>query len=907
MFCIVNNIDPLDLKEDDNESDCSDSWELLDYEEETNNENNNKTKESKPDASSSKPEKKTSATAADVAATVGSKKATRAKANKTKQKVSFEIPDLVKEKEKHTIELTTPKEAASKQSKQTGPEKTTDADTATIATISQTEKPTISQTVGTTITSENKKKRKNKNKNNNDNADIIQVKPVAPVKEAQAQLIARAPIQLNYAAALAAKLDNNNGICNKKPEKKSETLPKSDATTTEVAPIATQSKSVTKRNRPVSSSSWSSCDDDENIKEISLVWEDSDEVLVKEIQDVEIKTLDVLELPTDNNNDDNDSIVSSGFSDCDYGFGGLNDYVMRPKKAQTKRRRNASSTSSSLLTSLAKRGSERAIDSSCKRSSEVVKESKSKDLASKQSTSSRHIKPKKKKLVLSQPTTQSDFLRKSVSGNETSQVIKKSALLDQAPKRTSNVEVETSRVDETKEQALLMPPPSTVPPTSSTSSNDSSDIPDMDESWYLTPPPCFTGAAAGKSRIISKPKAKEAARENLLIEHPSIYIASTSSQAGLAHKRSTKEILIKQKAIVLKKISRQQASSSKLNSSQVTDEKKIAAKAIPKPLESKKAKCWDNKFVVANWADDDDQGDVDDDFDNLFPVLDQKQLASVTSKKSTAEKSKKSSKTEKVSKQFDNKFVKRASQSSDSYDSDFSIPSPSPVEEPVVVNQPSHVNGNGLVIVETENVEPKRCRKKSSSSEPKAPVKVEPIAPERQPGWQLKKKRSPGRRRPLATTAPVTPISTKRPISQAANGKQSLPLQSFAPPGELSYPGGAECSVGCTPTFINRIGSSIVANLSNLTSGFASSTGMNMQARAPMNEVNEKIEHLQLIRKSESGLNLKARKQMTKASMNRQNNCLIVGSSARRADRRTKMRTTPSGKSVNRKVHTNFH
>lgn len=877
MFCIVNSIDPLDLKEDDNVSNCSaDSWELLDYEEkEIDNNNKNDTE------TTNKPEKKTSHV--DDKDAAGPKRASKSGKNR-KQKVSFKIPDLVNEKQ--TIELVTkPKEAANEQSKgstKTGRKNKQD----TLNKLSDLTSQTKSSNgkIGASSSSSSSSAKK-------DGVAGTIVKSTEPIEKAQAQPCARAPI-LNYAAALTAKLDNNNS---KKYEPKILQKSTTDTTTTASSQVAgaaiSQSKGVVKRNRPVSSSSWSSCDD-EIINNNGQVWEDSEvNIEIGKSQNTNIK-LDSLELPT-NNNDDANSLASSGFSDCDYGFSGLNDYVMRPKKAQAKRRRNTSSTSSSLLTSMAKRGNAELPNKKNERTSVDVKDSKSKDLVSRQSTSSRSIKPKKKKLILSnQAATQSDFLK-----NPSENVSKG----EETPQSDLAIRSQKSEISKVNHERQLMPPPTSVP-ASSTSGNDSSDILDMDESWYLTPPPCFTGAAANKLCIIPKPKAKEDARENLLIEHPSIYIASTSKQVTPPSKKSTNDILIKQKAIVLKKVSSKQSPSSSGSSS--ADEKKLTSSRTIKTNDKKNVKGWGNKFVIANWADD-DQDDVNDDFDNLFPIMEKHSVIPKTKKSVANEKSKKD-RAKKSEKRANNKSG-AVTNSSDGYESDFSIPSPS-LEEAVSDEPAPRPAGetfvNNFTVQGKNSGSKRRHRNKSNCSESKAPVKVDPIEPERQPGWQLKKKRS--KRRPLVNqTVGPSVVSAKQPVSSIANSRQQAPL-TFGPYGEMCYLSSAECSARSSPTLIDRIGSSIVANLSNLTSGFASSTGMNSQARAPLGEATSKMNQLGLITKSESGLNLDARKQMSKAFLNRQNSCSKVGSN-RRADRRMKMHTTPNGVSVNRKVHTNFH
>ncbi|KAH8365876.1 hypothetical protein KR093_006742 [Drosophila rubida] len=72
----------------------------------------------------------------------------------------------------------------------------------------------------------------------------------------------------------------------------------------------------------------------------------------------------------------------------------------------------------------------------------------------------------------------------------------------------------------------LYAPPSSVSPCGSDASNSSAGGVLMEESWYVTPPPCFT--SIGPINMEASPF------ENLLIEHPSmsVYHSIRSSQAG---------------------------------------------------------------------------------------------------------------------------------------------------------------------------------------------------------------------------------------------------------------------------------------------------------------------------------------------------------------------------------------
>lgn len=77
---------------------------------------------------------------------------------------------------------------------------------------------------------------------------------------------------------------------------------------------------------------------------------------------------------------------------------------------------------------------------------------------------------------------------------------------------------------ECETQALYQPATTTL--LTRTSSTSSLPCTNIEESWFLTPPPCFT--SAGPIHMETSPL------ENLLIEHPSMSVYQHSSQSALA-------------------------------------------------------------------------------------------------------------------------------------------------------------------------------------------------------------------------------------------------------------------------------------------------------------------------------------------------------------------------------------
>ncbi|XP_064639899.1 tumor protein p53-inducible nuclear protein 2-like [Lineus longissimus] len=74
-----------------------------------------------------------------------------------------------------------------------------------------------------------------------------------------------------------------------------------------------------------------------------------------------------------------------------------------------------------------------------------------------------------------------------------------------------------------------------TPSHSSSHSNSHSDDVRMEESWLVTPPPCFTGAGKMRHRLETNPL------ENLLIEHPSMSVYNTRGRQSSTGEESVSE------------------------------------------------------------------------------------------------------------------------------------------------------------------------------------------------------------------------------------------------------------------------------------------------------------------------------------------------------------------------------
>lgn len=990
-----NNAEDADDDDDDDDDGFNaDSWELLDLVEkqplepssiDEQKDNSSKTsgilKSSKTSTSSSNSQNNNESV-------VGIQK------RQNKPKVSFETPDLVKET-KEKIERITPKEKDVKLGNQKQEKK------------------------------EEKKKKKvdlRKSKKFGGNIDhksidlfccelfpeiatdeniekVVELKEKVEVNqlESSCKVLKPQPV-LNYAAALSMKLNKSADVSEKLSTDGSSKNPKSDvktslsASSTSKSNVDTnvkgsfQTSGAVKRNRPVSFSS-SSCENDD--EDFEIAWND---VIEPESTNIDGKCkkwqLD----------DGNDSIVSSGFSDCDYGYEGLNDIIMRPKKASGKKRRGLSGSHRASIKkrdpinggevvvaaknkTLATNGSSSATAPERKSSLGSVGKETLKPLIS-VSSSKNNIKPKKKKIILSSTASSYEFMKKR-SFNDGEQPTTGFKLVGTPSSETQIVESKSTTCEPFSAFHLMPPPQSssslgTLQTGSNTNSgNDSSDIADMDESWYVTPPPCFTGSNRFmKSKVAKFSKAKEADRENALIEHPSIYIASTSKQQPSAQEKQQPDrdvvknkepakapmennllLTNKRKPIVLRKVGKVANNAVNSSSSDSDNKRKIAYPSTTtnnKSLASKHqsqthnkkdvVKAWENKFIVTNWSLDDEQEDVNEDFDNMFDEIDNK---CSSSKNQSFKLKKPSSKTKVQNKRKEEiklQSLRRsiAPEVSPGYESDeFSIPSPALMNDIEVSSSDVSLgevvpSPNSLVLISNnsssgdENLMPEKQQSEIfgeivkrhnhelvGSAEKKAPTQVRPIEPERKPGWQLRRKRS--RRRPLSASMSNTcnaasdgvKLTSVKPLTSKQQQQMMLANNSSSDGSRsASRSGCSNLSSSCSsPTLIDHM-SSIVANL---TSGFTATANNSLpfQSRSTIDvECMEKSIHAAMSlspHSEQSNLDSVSKRRLSKSYLDRQNNCSKLGNINRRADRRMKMRTTPNGYSINRKVHTNFH
>lgn len=808
---------------------------------------------------------------------------------------------------------------------------------------------------------------------------LVETKEKVEVNQLEAREIIKPQPVLNYAAALSMKLKKSNDEeSGRKIEKNvsDEYSDKLKATSSSKVESSLQARGAVKRNRPVSfSSSCYEIDDDD----CEIAWNNLGEPLLLQGPTRKEVALDC-ERKCKWQDDDNNSIISSGFSDCDYGYEGLNDIVMRPKKASGKKRRGLfgfhKATTISKRDLVSREVTKKAVGATGSSTPERKNSTGSdKDTSKHLFTipSKSNVKSKKKKIVLSSSmsTSSYDFMKKrSPAEGEHSpassgfKIVSSSSEMSQTKKSRSSTTYKPGLASH------LMPPiqpfMATLTGSNTNSGNDSSDIADMDESWFVTPPPCFTGSNRfDRSKVPKFSKSKEADRENALIEHPSIYIASTSKQQQEITNediaRNNKEfsepndnsaLLSKQRPIVLRKVGKinnssgldidnRGKSSSTASASSSTSSppsSSFASKHKPKSHLKKEAKkAWENKFIVTNWDYDDEQGDVNEDFDNLFDESDKCVSSNVPCKiKKSKNKVPKKKKEEKEAlKHPPSPYRNGSPDISPGYESDeFSIGTPALMDEiedtgsdmPVGEAVPT---SNSLVLISNnntgdENLKPIAGEKQaadsnlgrtentvaSTSSEKRAPTQVRPIEPERKPGWQLRRKRS--RRRPLSSsmsnacnlTAGGVKLTAIKPLSN----KQMMLASSSDVSRSASRSGASNLSSSCSsPTLIDHM-SSIVANL---TSGFtATNNSLTFQARSTIDdECSDKSNQaaITLAHSEQSNIDAASRRRMSKSYFDRQNNCAKLGNVNRRADRRKKMHTTPNGYSINRKVHTNFH
>jgi hypothetical protein len=818
---------------------------------------------------------------------------------------------------------------------------------------------------------------------------------------------------LNYAKALSIKLPTNASKVNDS-EMTKDSAPCSSKT---LDGAGSCSNGPVKRVRPTraSTSSWSSHDDESDIEQVnSADWDMAYEEPV-EVSRANVQVVDV---------DDNESVVSSGFSDCDYGFGGINDYVVRPKKANARRARTVSGSSSLGGKAKSSRPDRKAPTPKAK-SVSSVSETKNNEMTSKSSgnksetttaaaaaeaaaaaaatVSSRNSKPKKKRMLMSasKSVTLSDFLKCKPGPNNKEGGGRQSAM---------EAKTKAGASKETAQKATL-----------NGGSTESSDVADMDESWFVTPPPCFTGAVV-KSDESSKPgspRTKEADRENALIEHPTVYIASAAPKkpaaraqtaaslasgsstanrpkpvvaAGAAASRGTAtELVAKSKRdgkslmtfegefwnsnddddddedVLFDDEQFLPTSSSKMEKEQHASERNAAAGPVnacvlqatqgggdggfeavrkrasakqPRETTRKKkapaktstvtkkpseSKAWKNKFIVDVW-DLDDNDNVESDFDNLFePTKDRKSSAKTKRQQQRRTKAKKSSEDADDENVLGSDEMIASCGASSSVEL-LSVKCLASHEfedaenlEPPSGEQQNHVDAKH----EVAQQRPSSASSSSSAAAQAAtqkgvenrrpPIQVRPIEPERVPSWQLKRQRS--KRRALATVSLVNKQlqqSAQQTVSASSGAGSSAKIPVKAREDSLA----SSSSSRSTPTLIDRIGCSIVANLTSLTSGLVSNGAANYCAasngQSSMAEGGGGGCHERTIA-TKSNLNSLAasaqadRKRLSRGSMRRQNICAKQGNTLRRPDRRLKLFATPNGCSINRKVHTSIH
>lgn len=489
----------------------------------------------------------------------------------------------------------------------------------------------------------------------------------------------------------------------------------------------------------------------------------------------------------------------------------------------------------------------------------------------------------------------------------------------------------------------------------SNSGVDLSDFSEIDESWYVIPPACFNSKTKKSDEEAKNVggTVKIDARENALIEHPSIYIAassqsnqtqalppkkqysivaqSTGSPISIlaskdASKANSKAMAVKfvnksnvnciasdtcvlitrspePKPIVVAPSSQVKTqsqirtqspikpptpplTSSQLPTKDFTEYKVAKKRSLSKQqknsapllhIEKKKSKkAWENKFIVTNWYYDEDQDEMNGDFDNLFESQEQKKPTKAT----PTLKFKKTNATPKSAVQTAPKddTVKHSSDHEE-------FPALVKIEAPAA--QQTRVMGT-----EREQVELKsdaNADDSTSAVERKAKTQVRPLDPERQPNWQLRRKRIKRRTISNASSGPVS--------KQAAREKANAEIT------QQSENRGA-ASNNPSLSLVDRIGSSLVANLTNLANGF-SGTMPPSQSRTALSESNRI--NTAIAKRSMCEPNFVARRKLSKSFLDRQNDCAKYGAVNRRSDRRLKMYTTPNGVSINRKVHTNIH
>lgn len=320
---------------------------------------------------------------------------------------------------------------------------------------------------------------------------------------------------LSYAAVLASKKEDNNDDA--KDEQRE------------------SPSGAVKRNRPVSTSSLS-----------------GDEFDLLSYPRMRFSNGLGARIPNDDDDDDDDteSIASSDFSDFDCGIQAVNDYIMRPKRGHKKRTRSQSSLSEVLVqlkSRVCKKDSSKVSDKeACKPVSNETK--KGSQIAAESYV--KYGKPINKKLArsASNPSVSQAAIvqirgkNSNVDATVPNKRVVKGTISMGQPAKLATIETGLVGQQEQQQQQQLGGLSSVEADNASLCSasaagNDSSDFPEMDESWYVTPPPCFTGSKNVANHQQEPEVAKEAARENALIEHPSIYVSRTTTK-GVAKEKA---------------------------------------------------------------------------------------------------------------------------------------------------------------------------------------------------------------------------------------------------------------------------------------------------------------------------------------------------------------------------------
>lgn len=627
-----------------------------------------------------------------------------------------------------------------------------------------------------------------------------------------------------------------------------------------------------KRQRPMSTSSWSSQSDF------------NDPIIV---------------------DSDDESIASSDFSDCDYDHGYNHDQLMKeskPKQSNKHRRDYAVSKSLSVGEKLS------SSDDSSKNGLHehvIQKQISIKSNGKSCGKNTRFAKSKKKKSTLDtveEPTS----IKMKNNDNNKSKIIQVS-----------------------KAQQCMGPPPPPPPPTTNNSSgNDSSDAAEMDESWFVTPPSCFDGCKSPK-KVLRKNTQKQGELirtshigdsnlnyeksfrsdlstigsrknlspestdlnhrsgsstelENLLIEHPSMYIqrASKQNQQQPMSNQKLTEVEASQMSnpvdlLCEKNVCRsndaKSADMTKTMQKVVTSAKGKGNKSVPKDISNPSTGMFSHENATRQEAAIDDQSSIR----TSVTLLSARPLSSSSSSPSPF--------------------------SSDNEDNieDMDLYKTTTTD----LNMQPCNHDAALTASTTTSCQKKDCKlvrdeesKENSNIAIRAAVRVLPAAQlmdDHLPYWQKKKKR-PQRR---------SQVGGQKMVSKSCSpcsGKNS----SCSSASEYS-----DCSVpslisSSSAGIINRIGSSIVANITNLTTSLPNVQNVRGIAEE-MRKFAENVDNGSQRFPNEHSLIVQ--RKLAKSHMTKQNKRLASDTGNRRVGRKTKMFARANGYSIDRKVQKNFH